>query len=158
MHTAKKKKKRRYSRRKKGSKKKRVRLGLAGKVGAIIIGLGPILLGLSSTINAIWPSIRHPTKGLSLGSAIDMSIKVWINNMGQGFGFGPIFKKENVILKDGSAFTWDIASKSHIEKGVFWPVIGTGFVMMLADKVTSWVNQKRGVNIPGTNIPAIGRS
>jgi len=126
--------------------KKSKPMGLGGRIGLAIAGIGPLLFSLFNVIGRI-----QAAKSLvTIGDKLDWGARVWMNNLSMGlFGkdaFGP------VTLSGGQS-----ASTASTETSfAYLKVIGVGVGMVVTDRAVSWVTGKRARKVPFTNINAIG--
>lgn len=148
-----KKKGKRRRPRKKGSSKKRIQMGLAGKIGAAIAGVGPMLV---TSVGTVADAINRNKIDISIGSNLEISFKEWINGMAKGYGFGAPYESTDAVMKDGSIRPNTFIGDAHIPKGSHIILTGIGLLQVGVDRVISFVNSKRGVNLPGTRIRVIG--
>lgn len=131
--------------------KKRHQMGLGGKVGATIAGVGPLAI---SALDAASNTHRRITTAKVLPlDAISAGLMQFVNNLGDGFGFGAPFKEVTVGLTTGARQKINLTG--NVPRGSLWGVVLTGGTMMGVDRFLSWVSG-HGVNIPMTKVRAIG--
>ena len=128
-------------------------MGLAGKVGATIAGVGPMMATTVTTIMEVFRMKK--VHNANIPTLMNWGLQYWMNTAAEAYGFDRIFKDQiDVVRADGSSFKGEV--KSGLPKGSAWPIIGVGLTQVLVDRVVSLINHNRGVNIPGTKIRAIG--
>lgn len=135
---------------------KRHQMGIGGRAGAVTAGVGPLAVsGIGAGAQTIdW--IRNPNpNSISQSSAVMAGVFLFFNNLSQGFLGKPIYDKMNITLKNGNRSLFNIGAETNVPAGSHWGLVITGGTMVVIDKVLSKI-MGQGVNIPQTNIRAIG--
>jgi len=146
-----KKKKRRYTKKKRPSKKKHT-MGLGGRIGAVIVGVGP---PATSALEAVADANFHRQQKANFMSILNKGWQRFVNNMAQGYGLKvPFSESITMTREDGSTYTTRVGA--GIPAGTHWAQTILGFVMIGTDRIASFINGNRGVNIPMTHYRAIG--
>lgn len=147
----KKKGKRRYTRRR-GTTKKRRTMGLMGKAGVFMAAVVPQLLVLTGLATDTYN--RYKAKW-SLPSMIHFGLMEYVNAFSYGLFGAEVFKRAKAYDTQGRPIDSAVGT-GNIPKGSLWYPIGIGTTQVGIDRVISWINGNRGVNIPGTRTRAIG--
>lgn len=135
----------------KGKGKKRHQMGVGGKAGAMIAGLGPLTIaGLDA---AQFAQSQIKSRELTPLSGIYLGFAHFLNDLSVGFGFGDALPDVMVTNKRGVLHS--VPANSGVPRGSLWNVVGTGGAMIGVDRLLAWVSGS-GTNIPGTRVRAIG--
>ena len=140
--------------RRNNNRRKPIQRGVAGKVGAFILGVAPpAIAGLEAAGAAM---AQKKSKNLSALGTVELGFYRFINNLSNGFiGVSALTDMPIPTATGGSVRT---GQNTGVPKGSLLTVAGTGLILMGFDWAASKLAGGRPVKIPMTNYNAIGGS